>query len=149
MEVPLDFFSYLMSRLCCMATTFPTDDLPLYFSKKKRSILMGLRDYQHEDRSLCSPTENSPIYETSTKFHTMLNCSISRRILNLIKAQTEIIYFNPCNVYLQRPILDSMYVLMTVKKTNLFLLPCKMMGSGNHPLRDFSRELLINTQIRS
>ncbi len=26
-NVPLEFFSYLMSHLCCMATTFPTDVL--------------------------------------------------------------------------------------------------------------------------
>ncbi len=32
--VPADFFSYLMSHLCCMATTFPTDGKSVMYFKK-------------------------------------------------------------------------------------------------------------------
>ncbi len=31
--VPPEFFSYLMSHLCCMATTFPTDVYPIWYFK--------------------------------------------------------------------------------------------------------------------
>ena len=41
--VPPEFFSYLMSHLCCMVTTFPTDDEINFKRPKDFSVIFPVK----------------------------------------------------------------------------------------------------------